>query len=636
MTTSPNILVVEDEPIVALDIERRLSILGFSADVASSGEEAVQKAGEMRHALILMDIVLPGGIDGVEAAQEIWGKFRTPVVYLTAYSDAGMLARAETTNPFGYLLKPISDRELLATIKIALHKSDAENRLRDSEERYRSLVTSMSQIVWTTDANFRIVNDVPALREYTGLTMEEINDRGWEQVIHPEDLDRMLIAHQKGIETSSMFEIEYRMRGADGNYHIFFTRAVPILGSDGKVREWIGTCDDINDRKILEEQLRQSQRMEALGSLAGGVAHDFNNLLTGIICYSDMALGEVSEDDPLHKDLEEIKLAGERAAGLTRQLLTFSRKQMVHPEVVDINVIITGLEKMLMRIIEEDIEMKTSLSAALGAIRVDAGQIEQIVMNLVVNARDAMPHGGELIIKTENMDFTEPRAGLDPGSYVMLTVSDNGAGMDATTQSRMFDPFFTTKQMGRGTGLGLSIVHGIVKQSGGSINVSSAPGKGTTFKIYFPRADETVAATPSPIKMRTTGGTETILIAEDEGLVRDLISNVLSPLGYNLLVASNGVAALKICEEYKGEIHLLLTDVVMPTMGGRELMDKITAIHPGIRVLFVSGYTGNTIDDHGSLPADAGFLQKPFSAGILTAKVREMLDQEMRGIVSQG
>jgi len=380
-----------------------------------------------------------------------------------------------------------------------------------------------------------------------------------------------------------------------------------------------------------EEQLRQSQKMEAIGTLAGSVAHDFNNLLSVIISYSDLLLDGLPNSDPMRADLEQIARAGNRAADLTRQLLAFSRQQVLQPKVVNINEAITGMAKMLGRLIGEDIELTLLTGRGLGTVFVDPTQIEQVVLNLVVNARDAMPRGGKLTIESGDVELDQNYAsehlGVEPGPYVMLSVSDTGRGMDRATQSRIFEPFFTTKDRGKGTGLGLSTVFGIVKQSGGSIWVYSEPGEGTSFKIFLPRAAANLQTTDRttiiPVTLR---GVETVLLAEDDEQVRQLACAILRKHGYHVIEAATGGDALLVCEQYKGAIHLLLTDVVMPRIGGRQLWERLAPLRPGMKVLFMSGYTDDAIIYHGVLSSEFAFVQKPLMPLLLLTKLRSVLD----------
>jgi PAS domain S-box-containing protein len=381
-----------------------------------------------------------------------------------------------------------------------------------------------------------------------------------------------------------------------------------------------------------EEQLRQSQKLEAIGQLAGGVAHDFNNLLTVIGGYSSILLGKLPQDSPHRSSIEEIKKANDRASALTRQLLAFSRKQILQPKVLDLNTVVTDLEKMVRRLIGEDIDLLTITSPVLGRVKADPGQIEQVLLNLIVNARDAMPKGGKLTIETRNVvhseEYAQRHAAL-PGPYVMLAVSDTGRGMDATTQPRVFEPFFTTKGSGKGTGLGLATVYGIVKQSGGNIRVYSEVGRGSTFKVYLPRVDEAVDGEEEVISRSVPQGTEMVLLVEDEDQVRSILKHILEGQGYQVLSASNGEEALSISQDLERDIKLMITDVVMPQMSGRELAERVLAVRPNLPVLFMSGYTDDAIVRHGLLEEKLNFMQKPFDSATVARKVREVLDSHL-------
>jgi two-component system cell cycle sensor histidine kinase/response regulator CckA len=383
----------------------------------------------------------------------------------------------------------------------------------------------------------------------------------------------------------------------------------------------------------VEGQLRQSQKMEAVGRLAAGVAHDFNNLLTAITGYSELVLSRLDSDNPVRKDVEEIQTAARRAAGLTRQLLTFSRKQAIQPKVVDLGEVVRGVEKLLRRTIGEDVELVTEISGSAGSIFADPGQIEQVLLNLAVNARDAMPAGGKLVIRVEGADLPESLAreghSGSPGPQVLLTVSDTGCGMDAKTLERIFEPFFTTKEVDKGTGLGLATVYGIVKQANGRTRVDSAPGKGTAFRIWFPRSPEKEAAPEPPVAQAAgVGGSETILVVEDSDTVLGLVRAVLQNEGYNVLAAGHGEEALRICREFDGRIRLVLTDMVMPNMNGLELAGRLRALRPGTKILFMSGYTEEGVHEEGLISTGDPFLQKPFTPKALAARIRGILDAD--------
>jgi nitrogen-specific signal transduction histidine kinase/CheY-like chemotaxis protein len=387
---------------------------------------------------------------------------------------------------------------------------------------------------------------------------------------------------------------------------------------------------DVTEQRRIEEQLRQVEKMDAVGRLASGVVHDFGNTLSVILSYSRLLLTDLGPDDPRRKDLEEIFNAGTRAAKLIRQLLSFSRQQVLEPKVLDLNDIVRGIDKMLERIVGEDVKLVASAAPGLGTVRVDPGHIEQVIVNLVVNARDAMPAGGTLVVETSNVDLCDTNAhehpGVAPGRYVMLAVSDTGIGMDEATLARAFDPFFTTKEKGKGTGLGLSTVLGIVEQNGGSVRVASRPGKGTTFKVYLPRVQAAVEVARPTLAPTTLCGTETVLLVEDEDSVRAVARAILQRNGYRVIHASNAREALIICEQHADVIHLLLTDVVMPEMSGADLAVRVRQIRPKTKVLFMSGYTDESVARHGVLEPGVAFLQKPITPKTLARKVRDVLD----------
>jgi two-component system cell cycle sensor histidine kinase/response regulator CckA len=507
----------------------------------------------------------------------------------------------------------------------------AEQELKRSEERYRDLVENAHDIIYSHDLQGNYISVNKAGERITGYTREESLRMNLAQTVAPEYLAkaRQMVARKLAGEEITAYDLEII---AKNGRRVAIEVNTRIMHQDGAAVGVQGIARDVTERKQLEAQLRQAQKMEAVGQLAGGVAHDFNNLLTAITGYSDLTLRKLKAEDPLRHNIEEIKKAGERAAALTRQLLAFSRKQVLQPKVLDLNAVVSEMEKMLHRLIGEDIDLKASLRPDLGRIKADPGQVEQVLMNLVVNARDAMPRGGRLTIETENVyldeEYARQHVAIKTGPYVMLAVSDTGTGIDEETRARIFEPFFTTKEAGKGTGLGLSTVYGIVKQSGGTIWVYSEVGRGTTFKVYLPRVDdgpqEYARGSESEEGLH---GTETILLAEDEELVRKLAREVLEMFGYKVLEASNGGAALLICERHEGEIHLLLTDVVMPEMSGRELADRLAKLRPEMHVLYMSGYTDNAVVHQGVLDAGTDFIQKPFAPEALASKIRKVLDR---------
>jgi two-component system, cell cycle sensor histidine kinase and response regulator CckA len=520
-----------------------------------------------------------------------------------------------------------------------IERKQVEDALRDSESRFRDIFERSTIGKSMTGSDGKILKVNQAFADMLGLSIEELQRVTLFEITHPDDVVKSRECLRSLLVGERMsYRMEKRYKHRDGHWVFSDTSATLLRNGQGDLRYIIVSVVDISARKQfeaerekLEEQLRISQRMEGIGRLAGGIAHDFNNLLSVILCSTDFALESAREDDRVREELLEVKKAGERAAALTRQLLAFSRKQVLQPVALDLNQIVVGIEKMLHRILGEDIDYMQVLAPDLGVVWADPGQIEQVLMNLIVNARDAMPAGGKLTLETSNVELDEDYAArhvaVKPGAYVQLVVTDTGCGMDATTKARLFEPFFTTKEQGKGTGLGLSTVYGIVKQSGGNIWVYSELGLGTTFKIYLPRLESAVAAAPMiKAAMTCTVGTETILVVEDEEAIREIAKRILYLAGYTVLAAANADDALLICKAHQGKIHLLLTDVVMPQMGGRMLAERLTLACPGIKVLYMSGYTDDAIAHHGTLDAKTHFIAKPFSAAELTKKVREVLD----------
>jgi PAS domain S-box-containing protein len=529
----------------------------------------------------------------------------------------------------------LPDRGVVAVGRDISDRYRAEQFREEAEAKYRTLVEQVAAISYIAelgiDGQWLYVS--PQIETMFGFAMDDwlAGSRGWIRHVHPED-HVVVDAAEEASKRGEKFQAEYRVIRRDGRVIWVSDTAVVIPGSDSHpLME--GIIVDITERKQFEAQLQQARRMEAVGRLAGGIAHDFNNLLTIIKGYTELALIRAKGLPELKADVERIEDASERASGLVRQLLAFSRRQVLQPKVLDLNGIVVGLDKLLRRLMDEDIEMLTIADKPVGAIKADPGQIEQVIMNLVVNARDAMPDGGRLVVETASVEldalYARDHATVRPGRYVMLAVSDTGTGMSAETVAHIFEPFYTTKESGRGTGLGLSTVYGIVKQSGGYVWVYSEPGRGTTFKVYLPRVDETVEALPvakAKSQDRTKMGTETILLVEDEPDLRELTRTVLASKGYTIVEARNAEEAERLAESNGKKIHLLLTDVIMPGISGRELAKRILARHSAMRVLYMSGYTYNVIAEGGTLERGVSFLQKPFTPSALVEKVREVLD----------
>jgi signal transduction histidine kinase len=510
----------------------------------------------------------------------------------------------------------------------------SEEVLRESESILRGFFDSgdmMRAIVELVDDDVLHITVNTAYAAFFGLTREAMRNGLATEIGLPKECLETWTVHCKESQRTAApvgFDYVYDLPASP----TFLLATVTFLGTaqSGRPR-FAYVVSDVTERKRLEAQFRQAQKMEAVGVLAGGVAHDFNNLITVIDGYCNLLLNELPQDDPKRGDVEQIKGAGRRAASLTSQLLAFSRKQLLQPRILDLGEVVAETSKILRRLIGGDVDLVTATQPGLGLVKADPGQIEQIIMNLAVNARDAMPHGGKLTIETAHVDLDEDyvrkHAAGTPGPYVMLAVSDNGTGMDKETQSRIFEPFFSTKGSGKGTGLGLSTVYGIVKQSNGFIWVYSELGRGTTFKIYLPRvegeADELADHAKDEARL---GGVETVLIVEDDPSMRALTARVLCEQGYTTLEASNGREALRIAGEYGGTIHLVLTDVVMPEMSGKALVSQIATPRPFPKVLFVSGYPNNALIHNGVLDDNVSFLEKPFTADALRRKVREVLD----------
>ena len=514
----------------------------------------------------------------------------------------------------------------------------AVESLHRSEEKFRTLFERTAVGIALVDVEGRLTECNPELQEMLGYRKEELLGRFFSELIYMEDETVDLDFHKKLLSgEQDHYQVEKRYIRKEGGWVWGRENVSLVRDAGGNPQYTIHMVENINEWKQLEAQFLQSQKMETVGRLAGGIAHDFNNLLTVLKGYSQLSILGLKDDDPLKGNIREIQNATERAAQLTSQLLAFSRRQVLDMKVLDLNTVVRGLEKMLRRIIGEDIEFITHLGEDLGRVKTDPGQIEQVILNLVVNAKDAMPKGGKLILETNNVqldeNFASTHMNTKPGSYVLLSVSDTGCGMSPEIKERIFDPFFTTKEKHKGTGLGLSTVYGIVNQSGGNIWVYSEPGQGTTFKIYLPQVEEELDAfTPGDEIADLPRGTETILFVEDDPSVRSLGSRILRQQGYIILDAANGEEAMNVINDLViKNIHLLIADVVMPQMGGKELADKFKAVYPNAKVLFISGYTDEAILHQASLPRGEPFLLKPFSILTLAKKVREVLDQQPSG-----
>ncbi len=547
--------------------------------------------------------------------------------------EALAAARVELENRVQERTAELSRANQDLTAEIA-ERRRAEETLRASEYRYRELFDGAKDLIYVHDLNGNFVSINKAAQQITGYTADEALKMNIAQLVAPEDVENVyaMVARNLGGDANATYDLaivtkEGRRLMLEVSTHLVYRNGIPVAVQ--------GIARDITERRRLEEQFLQSQKMEAVGRLAGGVAHDFNNLLTVIGAYSQMISDSLPDDQRLRGYAQEILWAAERAGTLTNRLLAFSRRQVVQPRIVDFNGLIVTLDNMLRRLIGEDIELKIVLEPGAGAVKADPNHLEQVIMNLAVNARDAMRTGGRLTIRTSRVELGPPSDGspdLQPGSYLSLEVSDTGAGMSPEILAHIFEPFFTTKEAGKGTGLGLSTVYGIVKQCGGDITVRSSPGEGAHFTLYFPRAgsQDLPPAEQAPAISLPQADRELILLVEDEYGVRKLVRKMLIQQGYRVLEASSGEEALQLSEQHDGSIHLLLTDVVMPSMSGRELAQRLTAERPDVKVLYMTGYTEDAIVQHGVLEPGVAVLNKPFLSDSLARKIREVLNNGAR------
>jgi PAS domain S-box-containing protein len=676
-------LIVEDKVENAYYLRALLEGHGWKVESARNGAEALVKAQQAPPDIVISDLLMPV-MDGYTLLRH-WKKDdrlkRVPfIVYTATYTDAEDEALALELGADAFVLKPTEPEDFLARVRevqrlatparpsyqsgavaedevlehysetlirklerktLELERSNRALRVEEAELRLRDrAIQSVSQGIVITDARSPdnpIIYASPGFERLTGFTAQEVIGKNCRLLQGPGtdavEIERLSAARRAG-RGCTVELLNYRKDGS--NFWNQLTVS-PVAGADGELAHFVEVQTDVTERRQLEQQLRQAQKMEAVGQLAAGVAHDFNNLLSVILSYAQLTKSVLQPDTPIHADMAEIEQAAKRAANLTRQLLAFSRRQVLEPRVMDLGQLLTGIEPMLRRLLGEDIELSLLSANPLGRVHVDPSQVEQIVMNLAVNARDAMPLGGKLTIETVNVQLDARHVAEDhdvvPGPHVMLAVTDTGTGMDAKTQERIFEPFFTTKELGKGTGLGLSTVFGIVQQSRGHIRVDSELDRGTTFRVYLPiveRALDTVGA-PLPVPV-ALDGSETILLVEDDDQVRGLARAILQRQGYTVLDAQNGGEAFLTCEQYAARIDLLLVDVVMPRMSGQQLAERLAPVRPEMKVLFMSGYTESSVIHQGVLDAGVAFLSKPITPDALLRKVRDLLGPGQREV----
>jgi PAS domain S-box-containing protein len=622
------ILVVEDEGLIAADIQRRLERLGYPMPaIASSGAEALECARSTPFDLVLMDIRLKGDLDGIATAHALKSELDMPVVYITAHADRETIERAKLTEPLGYILKPITDGDLRSTVQIALYKADMERRLRTSEAWLSTTLRSVGEGIIATDTSGEIVCMNPVAEHLTGWAAADafgsplmdvlglLEESQFQPAKNPiydlfaGECRSYTLVSKTGVRKAVEVECSENCSEAD------------LLGSIVVVR-------DISHRKEMEGRLIQSQRMEAVANLAGGLAHDFNNQLTVILGYAEELCARLSGED--EEQAREIQQAASIASSITAQLLTLSRRDLPRLEVININEVICEVQPLISHSLGKCRMLTTELGSPLGFVRGDRNQIKQVLLNLALNARDAMPSGGELRVESSTLevDAESPAARLHPpGPYVRLLVADTGAGMEKGTLSRIFEPLFTTKAAGFGTGLGLSIVHSIIVKNGGSISARSEIGEGTSFEILLPCVGtfQGLGDISSSVEAAGENSGPTVLLVEDEDSVRRMMHKFLEREGYQLLEARSGQEAKELAEVYGEPIHLLVTDVVMPGMTGPELAARLAPLRPDMKVLFVSGYRHDTLEQQGLLKRDLNLLPKPFPANELVRRVQMLL-----------
>jgi len=633
------ILIVEDETIVAMDLAATLRRLGYEVvGMVGTGAAAIEWAASHQPDLILMDIRIKGPMDGIEAAAVIQERQRTPIVFLTAHGDNDTVQRAKAASPHGYLVKPFEEPVLHRVLEMALHRAGTERSARDealdalwrSEERFRLLVQAVKDYaIFMLDLEGRIATWNPGAERMTGYSEEEVLGKPF-IALRPPDAPGTVDVSQLLREVRENGGAEWDDAGMrkDGSPYLPHVYCTPMYDRTGGLIGYVSIVRDETERRNLEAQLVQSQRLESLGQLAGGVAHDFNNMLMVIFSRCDILARSVqSERD--RQSVRDIRSAAGKNRDLTQQLLAVARQQVLETQVADLNEIVRSAVQLLGLTLGEHIVIRQELEEPLWSVSVDPSKLHQVLLNLSINARDAMPSGGTLTIETRNVQvgsgYARQHIGLRDGDYVSLVVSDTGTGIPKAVRERVFDPFYTTKEPGSGTGLGLAVVRGIVEQTGGRIWMYSEEGHGTTFKIFLPRQFAEAPREAAIAETVPEHGDGTILLVEDEELLRVVVREALEQYGYQVLEASSPAEALTISGAFPDRIDVLLTDVIMPVMTGKDLAVQIAGTRPNVQIIFMSGYTNQAILNHTALPAGVRYLEKPIPTGVLLRAVRDAM-----------
>jgi len=626
------VLMVEDSEDDALLVLRELRAAGYDLTHERVDTAAALEAALDRHPwdLVIGDYSMPHFSGTAALAMLRQRGLDVPYICVSGTITEELAVAAMKAGAHDYVTKGQLKR-LLPAIERELREAQGRATLRATEASFATLVEYAPVGIYRSSPEGRFLSVNAAVVRMLGYeTGAQVLNLDMARDVYADAAERQRLVERDTYSDRQYDNVEATWKRRDGRLLTVQLSVRAVRNAAGRVDYYETFVRDVTDQRRLQQQVLQSQKMEAVGRLAGGVAHDFNNLLTVITSYSDLLLEDLAPGDAKRDDLEQVRKAADGAAALTRQLLAFSRQQVVEPRVVSLNTVVEGLQKILRRVIGEDIEVTITLAPDLGSVRADVGQLEQVLMNLVVNARDAMPTGGRLTVETANVEhdpeYARDREAAAVRRFAMLAVTDTGCGMDEATKARIFEPFFTTKETGKGTGLGLATVYGIVKQAGGFIWVYSEPGQGTSFKVYLPAVDATAERTTAAATTPAPRGTETVLLVEDAAAVRAVTKQVLERQGYTVLEAPDGEAALRLAQRHRGVVHLLLTDVVMPRLNGRELAERLVRLRPDVKVLYASGYTDDSVVRHGILESGTAYLQKPFSPESLARKVRDVLD----------